>query len=79
MSAKIKMYSMPTCPHCHEAKAYLSKKGIDYEDIDVSKNKQAAKEMIDLSGSRSVPVLVINDEVIIGFDQNRIDAALTGQ
>jgi len=47
-----------------------------YEEFDVGKDKEAAKEMIKISGARSVPVIAIGEEVIIGFDAARIDAAL---
>ena len=43
----------------------------------MGKDKAAAKEMIRLSNARSVPVVVIENEVIVGFDTNRIDAALS--
>jgi hypothetical protein len=43
----------------------------------VGKNKAAAQEMIRVSNSRSVPVIVIGTEVIVGFDTARIDAALS--
>jgi glutaredoxin len=59
------------------AKDYLSSKGIVYQDIDVSQNRTAAEEMIRLSGQMGVPVIVINGQVIVGFDKSRIDASLT--
>jgi glutaredoxin-like YruB-family protein len=73
---EVKIYTMPTCPHCKTAKEYLSQKGINYKEVDVSQNREAAQEMIQISGARSVPVIVIGDEVIVGFDSNRIDQAL---
>lgn len=76
MGEQVKVYSLPACPHCRNAKAYLDQKGIRYKDIDVGANKEAAKEMIAISGSRNVPVIVIGNEIVVGFDQPRIDAAL---
>ena len=43
----------------------------------MGKDKEAAKEMIKVSGAKSVPVIAIGEEVIIGFDTARIDAALS--
>ena len=77
MAKEIKIYSLSTWPHCKTAKEYLSQKGIAYEAFDVGKDKEAAKEMIKVSGARSVPVITIGEEVIIGFDAARIDAALS--
>jgi alkyl hydroperoxide reductase subunit F len=56
-------------------KAYLGKKNIDFTVIDVGnrENIEAAKEMIRISGQRGVPVTVIDDEVIVGFDTTRFN------
>ena len=69
----VKVYSTPTCPWCTVAKDYLTSKNIAFEDIDVSKNRQGAMEMIQKSGQRGVPVLDIDGQIVIGFDQKKID------
>jgi len=76
MDKKIKIYSTPTCPYCKRAKAYLEEKGISYEDIDVSNNPQAADEMVKASGQMSVPVIMIDSDVVIGFDKAKLEALL---
>jgi glutaredoxin len=58
------------------AKEYLDSKEIAYQEFDVSNNKDALEEMIKLSGQMGVPVIVINEEVIVGFDKARIDSLL---
>jgi len=75
---EVKIYSTPSCPYCKMAKDYLNSKGITYRDIDVSGNQDAAQEMVLLSGQMGVPVLVINGEVVLGFDRTKIDS-LIGQ
>jgi len=72
----IKVYSTPTCPYCKLAKQYLSSKGQNYEDIDVSQNKAALEDMVKLSGQMGVPTVVINGQVVVGFDKSRIDEFL---
>ncbi len=69
----VKVYSTPTCPWCTVAKKYLASKNISFQEVDVSKNREAASEMVKKSGQRGVPVLDINGSIIVGFDQNRID------
>ena len=54
---KVKIYTTPTCPFCFLAKEYLKEKGIEFEEIDVSKNEAAAMEMIQKSGQMGVPVI----------------------
>ena len=69
----IKVYSTPTCPWCTMAKQYLKSKNVNFDDLDVSKDRNAAAEMIQKSGQRGVPVLDIGGEIIVGFDQKTID------
>jgi len=76
--AKIKVYSTPTCPWCTRAKDFLIKKGVKYEDLDVSSNHEAQHELIEKSGQMGVPVLDIDGTIIVGFDQNAITRALGG-
>lgn len=72
----VKVYSTPTCPYCTMAKKYLESKNVQFEDVDVSANREAATEMVSKSGQRGVPVLDINGSIIVGFDKDRIDSAL---
>jgi glutaredoxin-like YruB-family protein len=74
--AVVKIYSTPTCPWCTRAKQYLASKNIPYTDYDVSKDRNAAMEMIRKSGQQGVPVLDIDGNIVIGFDKERIDALL---
>jgi glutaredoxin 3 len=73
---KVKVYSTPTCPYCKMAKVFFSEKGVDFEDIDVSSNQDAAKEMIEKSGQMGVPVIELNGKIIVGFDKDAIEAEL---
>jgi glutaredoxin-like YruB-family protein len=73
---EIKIYSTPTCPYCKMAKSYLSSKGVSFKDYDVSTNQIALEEMVKVSGQMGVPVIVINNEVIVGFDKSRLDSLL---
>jgi glutaredoxin-like YruB-family protein len=69
----VKVYSTPTCPWCTTTKNYLKSKNINFEDLDVSKDRVAATEMVEKSGQRGVPVIEINGHIIVGFDQGAID------
>ena len=74
---KVVIYSTPTCPYCKRAKDYLTQKGISYTDYDVAKDRDKAKEMIDKSKQMGVPVIIVDDEVIVGFNQSRLDSLLS--
>jgi len=70
------VYSTPTCPYCHAAKQFLKDNKIKFKDIDVSKDRKAAEEMIEKSEQMGVPVIIIGEQVIVGFDREAIKKAL---
>ncbi len=74
--AKIKIYSTPTCTYCIILKKYLEEKGIEYEEVDVSQDEAAQKEMVEKTGQMGVPVSEINGEFIAGFDKEKINKLL---
>ncbi len=72
----VKVYSTPSCPWCTVAKNYLASKRVQFEDVDVSQNREAAVEMVQKSGQRGVPVIDINGSIVVGFDQATIDSLI---
>jgi glutaredoxin-like YruB-family protein len=73
---KVKVYSTPTCPYCAMAKDFLNKHGVDFEDIDVASDRDAATYIVEKSGQMGVPIIEIDDEIIVGFDRDAISKAL---
>jgi glutaredoxin-like YruB-family protein len=73
---KVKIYSTPTCSWCNALKAYLKLHRIRYKDIDVSRDQQAAEELLRRSGQAGVPQTEINGEIIVGFNKARINELL---
>jgi glutaredoxin 3 len=57
-------------------KAYLNQRGVPFTEYDVGRDQQAAAEMVRLSGQRGVPVVLIDDQVVVGFNQPLIDQLL---
>jgi len=70
--SKVIVYSTPTCHFCHMAKDFFKEKGVEFEDFDVSTDLSKRKEMVDKSGQMGVPVILIKDEVIVGFNKPKI-------
>jgi len=68
----VTIYSTPTCHFCHMAKDYFKENNIAYTEYDVASNLEKRKEMVERSGQMGVPVIVIGDEVTVGFDKPRI-------
>lgn len=74
---KITIYSTPTCPYCLQAKSFFEQKNLDFEEIDVSQDQKASEEMVKISGQMGVPVIVMDKEIIIGFDEGKINKILS--
>jgi glutaredoxin-like YruB-family protein len=74
----VKVYSTPTCPYCTMAKKYLKENDVSFQDIDVSKSREEAMEMINKSGQRGVPVIDYNGQIIVGFDKGRLSKLISG-
>lgn len=70
---KVTIYTKPECIYCKMAKEFLKEKGIEYKERDVTKNSEAVHEMIHKSKQMGVPVLEINNEVIVGFDKEKLE------
>ena len=68
----VKVYSTPTCPWCIRAKQFFKEEGVAFDDVDVSSDVNAAREMVQKSGQMGVPVIDFNGEIIVGFDEPRI-------
>ncbi len=72
---KVVMYTTPTCGYCHRAKAYFNQKGIRFTEYDVTKSATARNAFKALNG-RGVPLIVIGDQRIPGFNKAAINRAL---
>ncbi len=73
---KVIVYSTPTCPFCIRAKKFLDDNNVEYENADVSLDQAKVEEMMRKSGQMGVPVLDIEGEIVVGFDQDRIQELL---
>jgi alkyl hydroperoxide reductase subunit F len=73
---KVKIYTTPTCPYCKLAKSYMDEQGVAYEEIDVAANTDAAQEMVKVSGQMGVPVIMVDEQVIVGWNKTALEEAL---
>ncbi len=70
--SKVEIYSTPTCHFCHMAKDFFEAHSVPFVDYNVAVDTDKRKEAISKSGQMGVPVITIGDEVIVGFDRDRI-------
>jgi glutaredoxin-like YruB-family protein len=73
---KVIVFSTPTCSFCVQAKRYFKEKNIRFTDVDVSRDQSAARDMMRRTGQMGVPVILINNTAIVGFDKNKINQML---
>lgn len=69
---KVTIYSTPTCHFCHMAKDFFNEHGVKYEDFNVASDLEKRKEMITKSGQMGVPVIIIGEKLVVGFNQSQI-------
>jgi len=72
---RVILYSQPGCPPCYAAKQFLAARNIPFEYKDVQADPAALRELVKLN-SRSTPTIVVGEEVMIGFDPDRLESLL---
>jgi glutaredoxin-like protein NrdH len=77
----VRLYALSTCPYCRMTRRYLDESGVEYDlsEVDLLEGEErdnAVAEVRRLSGGTSFPVIVIGDEVIVGFNKARIKELL---
>jgi glutaredoxin 3 len=76
MDKKVTIYSTPTCHFCQMAKEFFAEKKIEYTAYDVAGDAEKRQEMIKLTGQLGVPVIVVGDNIMVGFDRAKLAAKL---
>lgn len=71
-SQKVTIYSTPTCPYCKQAKAFFDEHHVEYEDRNVATDTAARQEMVEKSHQMGVPVIVLGDELMVGFNKEAL-------
>lgn len=71
---KVIIYSQPTCPPCHQAKVWMADHDIPMEDRNIREKNEYLQELIEL-GASATPVFVVGDQVLMGFQQDKLQAA----
>lgn len=64
---QVEIYSHPDCGYCHQAKALLDSKEISYYELNVAQDHGLREQMLVRTGGRSLPQILINNQVIGGF------------
>ena len=74
--AQVTIYTTPTCVYCQAAKRFFAEKGVAYTEHNVAADAEKRKEMIERSGQMGVPVILVDNEMVVGFNQPKIKQLL---
>jgi len=69
---KVRIFTTSTCPYCHTLMEFLKEHSIEFEEIDLLKDKKAREEIIKKTGRLEVPIIKIDNQIIIGFNKEKI-------
>jgi len=73
---KVIVFTTPSCSWCRAVKNYFKKHRVRFKEVDVTKDHRAAKDMVRRTGQQGVPVILINNRPIVGFDKPKINRFL---
>lgn len=73
---QVTIYTTKTCGYCKSTKDFFESHSVPFTEIDVGANRDKAREMVEKSGQMGVPVICIDDEMVIGFDEPKIKGLL---
>jgi glutaredoxin 3 len=76
VNKKVVVYSTPACHYCVLAKEFFKEKGIKYEEHNVGTDLEKRKEMVEKSGQMGVPVIDIEGDIVVGFDEEEVSRLL---
>lgn len=76
MEKIVTIYSTPVCHFCHAAKEYFKENNVSYTEFDVASDADKRQEMIEMTGQMGVPVIRIDNDVVVGFDEDKVKELL---
>ena len=69
---EVTIYSTPSCHFCQGAKEFLTEKGVTFKDYNVAEDTEKREEMLSKTGQMGVPVIVVGDDIMVGFDKPKL-------
>lgn len=72
MDRKVVIYTTPTCVYCRAAKEFFKENNVAYDEFDVASDADKREEMIQKSGQMGVPVIFVNNKMVIGFNKEKL-------
>ena len=73
---RVTVFTTPTCSWCRRAKQYLTQQRVRFREVDVSRDPSAARDLVRMTGQMGVPVILVGNRPIVGFDKPQLDRLL---
>ena len=77
MTNDIEVFTTPSCPYCTKIKEWLDQNDYEYTEHNVAEDREKAKEMIEQTGQRGVPQVIVGDEAVVGFQPDKLQEILS--
>ena len=69
---RVRIFTTPVCPWCDAAKTFCREHGVEFTEVDVTRDRRGLREMVMLTGQRGVPVILVGDKAIVGWDPREL-------
>lgn len=73
---KVVIYSTPNCTYCNMAKEFFKANNVSFESVDVAADPIRRQEMVEKSGQMGVPVIFVDDHMIVGYNKRMLSQLL---
>ena len=68
----VEVYSTPTCMYCNLLKDFLKENNVEFTEYNVAEDEEKRNYIVEKSGQMGVPVSIIGEEVVVGFNQAKV-------
>lgn len=73
---EVTIYTTPTCSYCKSAKEFFDENNVEYTEHNVAEDVEKRNEMVEKSGQMGVPVIMVGDEIVVGYDKGKLSEML---
>jgi glutaredoxin 3 len=73
---QVSIYSTPSCTYCKSAKEFFTENNVQFQEYNVADDMVRRQEMIERSGQMGVPVIIIDQNIVVGYNKTKLTELL---
>lgn len=73
---QVSIYSTPSCTYCKSAKEFFAENNVQFQESNVADDMVRRQEMIERSGQMGVPVIIIDQNIVVGYNKTKLTELL---